>query len=88
MANLPDDELGTRIYHIHLTFQGSAEFRKAVGFRNYLRTHPEARDEYAEIKAKASQEAGKLNTKDEMRDTYGKLKEDFIKRILDRVIAS
>ena len=29
---------------------GSAEFRKHVLFRDYLRAHPEARDEYAALK--------------------------------------
>lgn len=82
MANLPDKELGTRIYHIHLTFPGSSELKREIGFRDYLRSHPEAVKEYVNIKRLGAEEAQKLNTKDEMRDTYGKIKEEFIQKIL------
>jgi GrpB-like predicted nucleotidyltransferase (UPF0157 family) len=84
MANLPDEEMGTRIYHIHLTYPDSAELTKEIDFRNYLRTHPEAVREYADIKMKAAQAAQKFNTKEEMRDTYGKVKEAFIRDILEK----
>jgi GrpB-like predicted nucleotidyltransferase (UPF0157 family) len=84
MANLPDKELGTRIYHIHLTYPESAELKREIGFRDYLKTHPEAVKEYADIKMMAAEETQKFNTKDEMRDTYGKIKEDFIRKILEK----
>ena len=77
MANLPDQELGTRLYHIHLTYPDSPELKKELTFRNYLRTHPQAVDEYAQIKMQAAKEAQKYTTKNEMRDIYGKIKETF-----------
>jgi GrpB-like predicted nucleotidyltransferase (UPF0157 family) len=85
MVNLPDRELGSRIYHIHLTYPGSSEEKRSLGFRNYLRAHPEEAREYAEIKRMAAEEAQKLSTKDEMRDTYGKSKEAFIQKILEKI---
>lgn len=88
MANLPDSELGTRIYHIHLTYPGSTELKREIGFRDYLRTHPEAVKEYADIKRLAAEEAQKLNTKDEMRDVYAKIKADFIQKILKQTVLS
>jgi len=83
MANLPDQELGTRLYHIHLTYPDSPELKKELTFRNYLRTHPQAVDEYAQIKMQAAKEAQKYTTKNEMRDIYGKIKETFIRNILN-----
>jgi len=85
MANILDEELGTRIYHIHLTYPESSELKNEIGFRNYLRTHPQARGEYASIKTNAAQEAQKFKTKDEMRNTYGKIKDSFIQRILKKL---
>ena len=39
-----------RAYHLHLTSVGSAFWREHLAFRDYLRAHPAARDEYAELK--------------------------------------
>jgi GrpB-like predicted nucleotidyltransferase (UPF0157 family) len=85
MANLPDKELGTRLYHIHLTYPESPELKRETGFRDYLRTHPKVVNEYSKIKMKAAEEAQKFNTKNEMRDTYGKIKEDFIEKIISKL---
>ena len=85
MANLSDGELGTRIYHIHLTYPESLELKRELGFRDYLNTHSEAKEEYAGIKIKAAQEAQKFKTKDEMRDVYGKIKVNFILKILKKI---
>lgn len=82
MANLPDEEFGTRLYHIHLSYPGSPELKKEIGFRDYLKKHPKALREYAEIKAKAANEAQRFTSKDEMRDTYSRMKEEFIKKII------
>jgi len=51
-----------------------------LGFRDYLLSHPKAVAEYSQIKKLASEKAQKLSTKNEMRDTYGKIKEDFIQK--------
>jgi GrpB-like predicted nucleotidyltransferase (UPF0157 family)/GNAT superfamily N-acetyltransferase len=39
-----------RAYHIHLTRIGSQFWREQLAFRDYLRTHPAIRDEYARLK--------------------------------------
>src|SRR5689334_10365441 len=53
----PDPEEGERRYHIHLTFPESSEWRELIGFRDYLRHHPEAVEEYAQMKERAANEA-------------------------------
>lgn len=85
MAYLPDKQLDTRIYHIHLTYQGSQKSKYDIGFRDYLKSHPKEREEYSQIKKRASDEAWKFKTKDEMRDTYAKIKDDFINRIMRKL---
>ncbi len=74
---LPDPEEETRRYHIHLTYPESSDWKELIGFRDYLRGHPQAIHEYAELKKKAAMEAdqdGKL---------YRKLKEPIFKKIKD-----
>lgn len=39
-----------RAYHIHLTRIDGQFWREHLAFRDYLRTHPETRDEYARLK--------------------------------------
>jgi len=39
-----------RAYHLHLTTIGSTFWREHLAFRDYLRSHPELRDQYAELK--------------------------------------
>jgi len=82
MTHLPDRELGDRIYHVHLTYPQSSEVRNSVGFRDFLRSNPDKLKEYEEIKKSAAKAAQNLTTKDEMRDTYGKIKQDFIEKII------
>lgn len=85
MADLEDRELGTRLYHIHLSYDGSSELKNSIGFRDYLRAHPKELKEYAAIKKKAALEAQKFSSKDEMRDIYGSVKEEFIEKILSKI---
>jgi GrpB-like predicted nucleotidyltransferase (UPF0157 family) len=85
MADLADSELGTRLYHVHLSFDGSSELKNSIGFRDYLRAHPKELKEYAAIKKKAALEAQKFSSKDEMRDIYGKVKEEFIEKVLSKL---
>jgi GrpB-like predicted nucleotidyltransferase (UPF0157 family) len=82
MITLPDEELGTRIYHVHLTYPESIELKRSLGFRDFLRTHPKEREEYAEIKKGAAEAIKNLSTKDEMRDLYDKMKKNFIEKII------
>lgn len=83
MANLPDTELGSRIYHIHLTYTKSPELKRMTAFRDYLIKNADALREYSKIKMQAAKKAQKLLSKDEMRDSYGDAKENFIKRLLN-----
>src|SRR6266571_6524641 len=39
-----------RAYHLHLTSIGRGFWREHLAFRDYLRSHPALRDEYAEVK--------------------------------------
>ena len=39
-----------RAYHIHLTRIGSPFWHEHLAFRDYLRTHPDVRNEYARLK--------------------------------------
>ncbi|MBA4181311.1 MAG: hypothetical protein C0506_12035 [Anaerolinea sp.] len=47
-----------RQVQLHVTQAGSAEFQKHVLFRDYLRAHPSAQDEYAALKRRLAEEAG------------------------------
>lgn len=85
MADLPDEELGTRIYHIHLSYPESTELKKEIFFRDYLKSHPKELKEYADIKKIASQKAQQLKTKDEMRDLYGNMKKEFIENVIKKM---
>lgn len=71
---LPDPEEETRRYHVHLTFPESGEWEELIGFRDFLRTHPEEVREYAELKRKAALEANHEGEK------YRKMKEPMFKR--------
>ncbi|MBY0529024.1 MAG: GrpB family protein [Rhabdochlamydiaceae bacterium] len=72
---LPDPEEGTRRYHIHLTYPESSEWKELIGFRDYLRDHPEAVEEYAALKKHAAEEANQMG------DRYRKLKDPIFKKI-------
>ena len=74
---LPDPEEGTRRYHIHLTYPESRDWVGLVGFRDYLRNHPEAVQEYAAMKQKAALDA------DQDGEKYRKLKEPMFKKFQD-----
>ncbi len=72
---LPDPEEDRRRYHIHLTYQSSKEWNELIGFRDYLRTHPEAMEEYAKVKKQAATIAN------EDGEQYRKLKEPIFQKI-------
>jgi len=84
-TNLPDNQLGTRLYHVHLTYPESLEGKRMIGFRDHLKENPKAVSEYAKIKDAASKTVKNLATKDEMKIKYGKIKEGFIERIIARL---
>ncbi len=68
-----------RAYHIHLVELGGALWRGYVGFRDYLRTHPEAADHYAALK----RDLAARFPRD--REAYISGKSPFVEGILARV---
>ena len=75
VIDLPDPQEGNRRYHIHLTYPESNDWIGFIGFRDYLRTHPESVQEYAELKEKAALEA------DQKGAVYRKIKEPIFQKI-------
>lgn len=72
---LPDPLEETRRYHVHLTYPENQEWKNFLSFRDYLRSHPDALHEYAEIKRKTA-ESG-------VGELYRKAKDPVIKKMLD-----
>jgi GrpB-like predicted nucleotidyltransferase (UPF0157 family) len=72
---LTDPEEGNRRYHIHLTYPSSTEWKELIGFRDYLRTHPEMVEEYAAIKKHAA------NMANQDGEQYRKMKEPIFQKI-------
>ncbi len=72
---LPDPEEETRRYHIHLTYLESKEWKELIGFRDYLKNHPQEVQTYSELKKEAAHLANQNG------ETYRKIKEPFFKKI-------
>jgi GrpB-like predicted nucleotidyltransferase (UPF0157 family) len=72
---LPDPEEESRRYHIHLTYPENNEWKELIGFRDYLRHHPEELQEYAELKKQAAFEANHEGNR------YRKVKEPMFEKI-------
>ncbi|MCH9634101.1 MAG: hypothetical protein S4CHLAM7_08430 [Chlamydiae bacterium] len=75
--DLSDSSEKIRRYHLHITFPGSVEWKNFLAFRDYLCAHPEAMQEYAELKetiAQSINEDGAL---------YRELKAPFFSKILN-----
>jgi GrpB-like predicted nucleotidyltransferase (UPF0157 family) len=71
---LPDPEEERRRYHVHLTYPASEDWKGLIGFRDYLRTHPEVAEEYGEVKKRAALEA------DNEGNRYRQLKEPMFQK--------
>jgi GrpB-like predicted nucleotidyltransferase (UPF0157 family) len=72
---LLDPEEETRRYHIHLTYLENSKWKELIEFRDYLRTHPEAIEEYANIKKQAADVANQDG------EQYRKMKEPMFQKI-------
>ncbi len=72
---LPGPEEGNRRYHVHLTYPESSDWKGFISFRDYLRTHPEEMQEYAEMKKQAAREANQEG------NLYRKIKEPIFQKI-------
>lgn len=64
-----------RLFHIHAVETTSAFWRRHLAFRDYLRAHPEACDEYAALKRRLAAQYGAD------REGYTEAKTEFITRI-------
>ncbi len=74
IIHLPDPEEGSRRYHLHLTYPKNKEWKEFIGFRDFLRSHPEALKEYAHLKEKAALET------DQNGEKYRKMKAPLIEK--------
>ncbi len=68
-----------RRVHVHITAFGGRDWRRLIGFRDYLSAHPEAVKKYILIKKEGVKKARGEGT------VYKKHKEEFILSILRRV---
>ncbi len=66
-----------RTFHLNLVEKGSRQWDEALLFRDYLRTHPEERNEYQRLKERLAQ------TFAENREMYTKGKNEFISKVLE-----
>jgi GrpB-like predicted nucleotidyltransferase (UPF0157 family) len=64
--------------HFSLVVQNSAEWQNLISFRDYLRTHPEARQDYSELKCRLAHSFA------QDRPSYTAGKEKFILEIISR----
>lgn len=73
----PKGSRSNRTHHLNLVLQNSVEqWANSLLFRDYLRDHQQARDEYAQLKVSLAKKY-----KDD-REAYTRAKSDFIQRIL------
>lgn len=61
-------------YHIHLTYPQNPEWKNFLHFRDYLRSHPKALEEYSELKRQA------VSMADNQGDIYRKIKEPIFRK--------
>ena len=74
-----DDKEHLRKHHLYVCVKDAGELKRHIGFRDYLRTHPEAATEYGRIKS----EGAKLYPYDI--DKYIEYKSAFIEKIYDEL---
>lgn len=67
-----------RTHYLSLTEAGSDCYRESVRFRDYLRTHSAVAAEYDRLKRELADEH------EDDRPTYTKMKDPFVRRVLDR----
>ncbi len=76
--DLPDEEEGTRRYHVHLILEESREWDRMILFREYLKQNKEELEKYADTKRKAAEEVNDDGEK------YRELKAPIIEEILKK----
>lgn len=83
--DLQDEAEGTRRYHVHVVDAEGLDLKRGLAFRDYLRSHPEAVEAYAEAKEKASEAAAKV-PEEEQKLTYMAIKAPVIRRVLEKAL--
>lgn len=71
-----------RKYHVHLTFKSSKDWKEMISFRDYLKTHTEDFEKYANIKKHA------VTISNQDREVYIKIKEPVILKIIQKALKS
>lgn len=73
-------------HHVHVVQAGGGEERRTLAFRDYLRQHDDAAQEYAQLKR---QLMATLNPRDDQaREAYAVGKTAFVERIITLALAS
>jgi GrpB-like predicted nucleotidyltransferase (UPF0157 family) len=67
-------------HHVHVVRAGGNEERRTLSFRDYLRDHPEAREEYATLKRDLARRLGGADAA--AREAYAQGKSAFVERIV------
>jgi GrpB-like predicted nucleotidyltransferase (UPF0157 family) len=70
-----------RTHHLHLVPVDSPRFRDELAFRDYLRAHGDAAEDYAALKRSLGQRF------EYDREAYTAAKEDFVRATVDRALA-
>lgn len=70
---------GTRSHHIHIYQQHSPQIQRHLAFRDYMRTHPQAAQQYSQLKQKLAKKYP------EEIESYMDGKDPFIKKIDQKI---
>jgi len=65
--------------HLHIVKKGSKQYKDLLSFRNYLRKHKKEIKKFFNLKLEC------LKRAEGNRDKYGKLKEEYVKKILNKI---
>lgn len=71
---IPHEEINPyKLAHVHVRELGTPEWIRHIAFRDYLKTHPEVRQQYEQLKRKLSRKVWKDG------NAYNQAKDSFIK---------
>jgi GrpB-like predicted nucleotidyltransferase (UPF0157 family) len=68
---------GDRPHHLYVVVSGNKQHRDRIDFRDYLRRHPEAVDDYGRLKKRLAVEYGSRP------ESYTEAKTDFVRSTLE-----
>jgi GrpB-like predicted nucleotidyltransferase (UPF0157 family) len=73
-----DNPPGLPAHHLYVVVAGNSEHMRHLRFRDYLRSHPEVRDQYSALKKSLGRKFG------DDREAYTEAKTAFIEDVLNR----